>query len=153
MQAKKELQSMLGIDSDTNYTISDWNEQKFKLGKASLHTIIALNETNFWGPGDINGELECNSSNTIILSDSDGKENKMNLSLLGGFDIGIKQIVSYYVKHHMRHQWTKKRSEKDNKLKLLPTNFELQQKDKSITLAIRLSVKKEKLMPLKNNFP
>ena len=153
IKAKKELRSMLGIDSDDSYTTADWNEQTFRLGKASLHTIIALKETNFYGPGPLTGDLECNSDDTMVLVDDDGYEHKVNSSFLGSYDLGIDRITSYYVQHHIRDRYTKTRSEKDNELKLIPTTHELQHKNKKTTLAARLSIKEEELMPLIRVFP
>jgi hypothetical protein len=37
---------MLGTENNEYYTTSDWNDQTFRLGRASLHTTVALEETN-----------------------------------------------------------------------------------------------------------
>ena len=153
IRAKKELRSMLGTENDEYYTTSDWNDQTFRLGRASLHTTVALEERNLWGPGPLQGELESNSNDTIVLADSDGKEHCMSSSLLGAFDLGIDRSVAYFVNHHIRHRYQKSKSEKDNSLKLLPTTHERREKDINTTIAIRLSISEEEISPLSRDFP
>ena len=90
---------------------------------------IALEETNFLGTGPLQGDLECDAVDSIVLADSDSTEHRMSSSLLGGFDMGITRIKSYYVEHHVRSRSPKTRSEGSVSLKILPATHERREKD------------------------
>ena len=151
--AKKDLRYLLDIEKHESYTTSDWNEQKFYIGDAFLETRLALEETNFWGPGQLQGDLECGAGDNIVLADGDGKEHLMSSSLLGGFDMGIIRIQAYYDEHHGHNRFPTTRSEANVSLKLLPTTHELREKDLEKTRICRLSVLESELLPLKREFP
>jgi len=114
---------------------------------------IALEETNFWGPGPLQGELECKAVDTIVLVDSDSTEHRMSTLLLGGFDMGIMRMNSYYVEHHIRSRFPKTRSEGNVSLKILPTTHERREIELEKTRVCQLSVLASELEPLKKDFP
>lgn len=153
IKAKKEVRQTLGIDTDDSYTTAEWNNQTFKLGKAGLHTKVALIETNFWGPGELVGELRCNTSDSLVLADDDGLEHKMNSALLGAFGMGLQRIQAYYVQHHIFNRYEKTRSEQDNSLKLLSTTHGRQINDIETTKIVQLSVDYDKLYNASRVFP
>ena len=153
IRAKKDLRYLLETEKHESYTTLDWNEQQFSLGKPFMVTRIALEETNFWGPGPLQGDLECKAVDTIVLADSDGTEHRMSASLLGGFDMGITRMNSYYVEHHIRSRFPKTRSEGNVSLKILPTTHECREKYLEKTRVCQLSVLRSELEPLKRDFP
>ena len=59
VQAKRDLRYLLGSEDRLDYTTVDWNQQTFLLDKPFYTTCIALDKTNFWGPGPLQDELEC----------------------------------------------------------------------------------------------
>eukprot|EP00536_Pseudo-nitzschia_multiseries_P004014 jgi/Psemu1/9029/gm1.9029_g len=128
-KAKRDLRFLLGYEDQKDYTTGDWNNQTVEIGKAGLHTRVALDETNFWGPGPLQGDLECCDSNSFVQADGDDKEHKASCSLFDGYNLGIERIKSYYVEHHIRNHYVKKRSEENVCLKFLPTTHDRQERD------------------------
>eukprot|EP00536_Pseudo-nitzschia_multiseries_P009181 jgi/Psemu1/22556/gm1.22556_g len=152
-RAKRDLRFWLGYKDQKNCTTGDWNNQTVEIGKAGLHTRVALDETNFWGPGPLQGDLECCNSNSFVQADGDGKEHKASCSLFDGYNLGIERIKSYYVEHHIRNRYMKKRSEENVCLKLLPTTHDCRERDLGKLRALRYSCKPEDILPLLSEFP
>ena len=142
-RAKRDFRCILGTENQAEYSYGDWNEKSFVLGDAFYETRVALDATNFWGPGPLEGELECEQEGTYVLHDSssknDGNEKLISSSILEGFKIGINRGIDYFIEHHLENRYIKKRSEVNATLKLLPTNHEIRKKDLEITKAIRFS--------------
>eukprot|EP00536_Pseudo-nitzschia_multiseries_P000949 jgi/Psemu1/2153/gm1.2153_g len=142
-RAKRDLGFLLGYKDQKDYTTGDWNDQTVEIGKAGLHTQVALDETNFWGPGPLQGDLECCNSNSFVQADGDGKEHKASCSSFDSYNLGIERIKSYYVEHHIRNRYVKKRSE-DN---------DHRERDLGKLRVLRYSCKPEDILPLLREFP
>ena len=156
VRAKSDLRYVLNFGNHENYSTSDWNDQTFQIGPAFLHTREALYDTNLWGPGPLQGDLECSSNDSIIMADSTGKEYTMSSSILKGYQIGIERILAYYVKHHCDNRYQKTRTEKSGtgvNLKTLPTTHDRRLKDIEITAILRYSCNYSKILSLKRDFP
>ena len=155
-RAKRDFRCILGTENQAEYSYGDWNEKSFVLGDAFYETRVALDATNFWGPGPLEGELECEQEGTYVLHDSssknDGNEKLVSSSILEGFEIGINRGIDYFIEHHLENRYIKKRSEVNATLKLLPTNHEIRKKDLEITKAIRLSTDSAELNQLQKHF-
>ena len=156
VRAKSDLRYVLNFGNHENYSTSDWNDQTFQIGPAFLHTREALYDTNLWGPGPLQGDLECSSNDSIIMADSTGKEYTMSSSILKGYQIGIERILAYYVKHHCDNRYQKTRTEKSGtgvNLKTLPTTHDRRLKDIETTATLRYSCNYSKILSLKRDFP
>ena len=155
-QAKRDLRYILGTENKEEYSSEDWNDKTFVLGNAFYETRVALDETNFWGPGALEGELACEQEGTFVIYDShsknDGKEKPVSSSILEGFEIGINRGIDYFIEHHLVNRYIKKRSEVNVSLKLLPTNHDIRTKDLERTKAIRLSIDPNELYQLEKYF-
>eukprot|EP00536_Pseudo-nitzschia_multiseries_P010372 jgi/Psemu1/25716/gm1.25716_g len=132
----RDLCFLLGYKDQKDYTTGDWNNQTVEIRKAGLHTRVALDETNFWGPGPLQGDLEYCNSNSFVQADGDGKEHKASGSLFDGYNLGIERIKSYYVEHHIQNRYIKKRKRDLGKLH-----------------ALRYSCTPEDILPLSREFP
>ena len=154
IRAKRDLWYLLASERHKGYTTSDWNDQQFQIGEAFMETRIALEETNFWGTGPLCGDLECASTDSIVLDKAigDGKEHRMSASLLNAYDMGITRTKAYFVEHHIRNRCQKSRSEGNVSLKLLPTTHERRENDLKKTRLCRVSVKESDLGPLIREF-
>jgi hypothetical protein len=152
IRAKADLRYLLGTENAEDYTTKNWNDQTFRLSKAYLTTRIALDDTNFWGPGLLQGDLSCNTSNGIVLADNGG-ELAMSSSYLGGFDLGVERAKAYFIEHHVRRRYPTKRSEGIVSLKLLPTTHDQRVRDLEKTRTVRLSVEPRELEPMRSEFP
>jgi len=152
IRAKSDLRYLLGTENSEEYTTMDWNDQTFQIGAPFLHTRIALDDTNFWGPGPLQGDLSCSRENGIVLADV-GKEYSMSSSILGAFDAGMQRAKAYFVQHHVRERYPIHRTEDIVSLRLLPTTHGRRKKDLETSRVVRLSVVPSVLLPLHAELP
>jgi hypothetical protein len=104
-QAKRDLRNILGTENAEEYSTGDWNDKTFVLGKAFHTTCVALNDTNFWGPGQLEGELQCENEGTCIFyepnSNNTDNEFMVSSSILDGFEIGTNRSIELFKEHHI----------------------------------------------------
>lgn len=154
IKAKRDLRYILGSEDRKDYTTEDWNDQTMLLDTPFVTTRIALDDTNFWGPGCLKGELHCESNddeNCIFYEasrDEKLQESPVSSSILNGFEIGINRSINYFKQHHIINQHQKKRSEAEVSLKQLPTNAAMRKDDLNRMKIIRLSTNPKDIEPL-----
>ena len=132
MEGKKDLEGLLNLNKEESYSSMDWNDQKFQIGSAFLHTRVALSDTNIWGPGNLKGDLRCeNDSISIVMGDKDNnKDHVISSTLMNGYELGIDRIISYFVENHCNNRYKKTRSEtRGVTLKKLPTTHDRRMKE------------------------
>ena len=142
MQSKKNLESIMNMNREESYSSVDWNEQKFQIGPAFLHTRVALSETNIWGPGNLQGDLRCeNDSRSIVMGDKDNtNDHIISSTLLNGYQMGIDRIICYFIENLCNNRYKKSRSgSRGVSLKKLPTTHERRMKEIQKTRVSRYS--------------
>ena len=150
----KELRGLLGKgDAAESYTTKSWNEQTFELGIPFFYTRVALRSTNLWGEGDFQGELACEHANSIVLTETRGKEEHvMSSSLLDAPKIGLDRIVDYFIDFHIDQRFPTSRRGLDDTLKQLPTTHSRRKQDIEITRKVRCSTNPDEFKNLQNYY-
>lgn len=152
IKAKTDLAGLLGTEATENYTTKDWNRQTLRLSNVFFETTLAIQETNLWGVGSLEGAFKCKNP-TFFLHTEEGEEKPMSSSFLSAFDLGEERAIRCYMEHDILNRGTATRSEEAVSLKLLPTAATVRTADFEKLRVIWLSVDAKELLPLKKEFP
>lgn len=118
--AKRDLRAVMGIDSNMDvYSSVAWNQNKVQLSKVYIETYLANMESNLWGDGELDGEMELLNDNEEFNFIVDGEKTKMSSLFLEAFDIGERRALDYFIEWHIKNRYPTERKQTNEKMKLL----------------------------------
>ena len=110
-------------------------------------------ESNLWGDGELDGEMELLNDNEEFNFIVDGEKTKMSSLFLEAFDIGERRALDYFIEWHIKNRYPTERKQTNEKMKLLPTQVARREADLKEMRIIKLSVSQNEIMPLTRTFP